>query len=353
MQGTVHGVLAVLMVLLATQASLAQAEFTVLDEAQDASSPASSPAPASPADPASPPPICGTKPINIARMGWSSAAIMAEIHARVLAKAFDCKVQVVPGDLATTGSSMGSTGQPAVAPEMWVTRISDVWNGAVKAQMVRPAATTYTEQVFEGWYVPSYVAATHPDVVSGVALQTVLPEIAGGQKVQLISCPVDWGCNIINQNLVHSLKIDELVDIVAPANRFAMDSLIAEAVSKREPFLLYYWQPNAVLAQFNFAQIDLGPYDEDAFKCLAQSNCADPQPSSFGPESVMIALAEWVFTDAPKVAAYFTRASLPTSEMSALLMALNAPGASVETVADQFVAERADIWSAWTGQGGE
>ncbi|WDR04597.1 glycine betaine ABC transporter substrate-binding protein [Devosia rhodophyticola] len=351
MLGTLRYGLVVLAVLLAIPASFAQAEFTVLDQAQDASGSATN-APA-PDDPAAPPPICGTKPINIARMGWSSAALMAEIHARVLTRAFDCKVQVVPGDLATTGSSMGSTGQPAVAPEMWVTRISDVWNGAIKAQMVRPAATTYSDQVFEGWYAPSYLVAAYPDIVDAAKLSAILPEIAGGQKITLISCPTDWGCRIINQNLVRALGIEDLVDIVTPANRFAMDSLIAEAVSKRDPVLLYYWQPNAVLAQFNFSPVNLGPYNEEAFKCLAQSSCADPVPSSFAPESVMIALSEWVFTDAPGIAAYFTRAILPTSEMSVLLMALNAPGASVESVADQFVAERGDIWSGWVGSTGQ
>ena len=42
-----------------------------------------------------------------------------------------------------------------------------------------------------------------------------------------------------------------------PANRFELDTLIAEAVSRHEPILFYYWQPNSVLAQFAFKSLDL------------------------------------------------------------------------------------------------
>lgn len=320
---------------------VAQDQFTVLDQAQDA--------PQSPATPAPPPPVCGTKPINIAAMSWSSSALLAAIHARLLTAQFDCVTQVVPGDLAATGSSMGSTGQPAVAPEMWVGRIADVWNAAIKAQMVRPATTTYAEQVFEGWFMPDYMAAAFPGLADAKALKELLPTVAAGQKIRLISCPVDWACSIINKNLVRALGLSGLVELIEPANRFDMDRLIAEAVSKRQPVLLYYWQPNAVLSQFSFKPIDLGPYDAEAFKCLAKIACATPEVSSYAPENVVIALAEWVYADAPNIAAYFLRASLSFSEMNALLLQLNAPGASVESVADRFVAERADIWRNWVG----
>ena len=88
---------------------------------------------------APPPPPCGTQPITIARMSWPSAALLAEIHARLLTanlSAATCRCRT--GDLAATGSSMGATGQPAVAPEMWIARIADIWNAAIKAQKVRP-----------------------------------------------------------------------------------------------------------------------------------------------------------------------------------------------------------------------
>jgi glycine betaine/proline transport system substrate-binding protein len=35
--------------------------------------------------------------------------------------------------------------------------------------------------------------------------------------------------------------------------------------------------------------------------------------------------------------------------MDQMLAQLNEPGATAETVADRFVAERADLWQAWVG----
>src|SRR5690606_33681326 len=115
---------------------------------------------------AAPPPPCGTQPITMARMQWPSAALLTEIHARILTANYGCEVRVQEGDMATTGSSMGATGQPAVAPEMWISRIAEIWNAAIKAQEVRQGGTSYVEQVFEGWFVPDYAVALWPEITT-------------------------------------------------------------------------------------------------------------------------------------------------------------------------------------------
>ena len=326
-------------------ANPAWAQITVLDQAQDAQA-----APAPAAEPDAPPPPCGTQPLSIASMSWPSAQILAEIHARLLKQAYDCNVQVIPGDLAATGSSMGSTGQPAVAPEMWTTRVAEVWNAGIEAQMLRPASPTYEDGNLEGWFIPDYLATAQPGMTSAASLASELLTL-GATKPRFISCPIDWACAVINRNLLTAYGLTDLVQLVEPANRFEMDTLIAEAVSKQEPFVFYYWQPNAVLAQFSFASLDMGAYDEAAAQCLAKRECAAPTASAFAPDSVVTALSEWVFTDIPAIAGYFQRTSLPLAEMNTMLAQLGEPGGTVEAVADRFVAERGNIWAAWLGAG--
>ena len=336
----------ILALMLAQPVAPALAQFTVLDNAQDAeTAPADAAAPGNLA-PASAP--CGTQPMTIARMSWPSAALLAEIHARILSQAYGCNTRVIPGDLAATTSSMGSTGQPAMAPEMWVTRIADVWNGAVDAQMLRSAAPTYDTSTFEAWFVPSYMTAAEGSARSAAALSSILAG-AGAAPVRFISCPADWACSVINRNLITAHGLADRLEIVEPANRFEMDALIAEAVSRRENFVFYYWQPNAVLAQLDFQALDMGAFDETAMKCLAAASCTDPKPSAFPSELVVSAVSEWVFTEAPNVAGYFQRATMPIEEMDRLLAAANQPGATIEGVAEQFVAERQQIWQVWTG----
>lgn len=320
----------------------AAAQVSVLDTAQD------SPVPA-PGEPAALPPPCGTQPITIARMSWPSAELLAEIHARVLQRAFGCAVRVIPGDLAATGSSMSTTGQPAVAPELWVTRIAEVWNAGVDAQKLRAAAPTFTQNQLEGWFIPDYLAVTQPQLKSAAALAPLMGQLNDGAPVRFISCPIDWACAVINRNLLAAHGLSDAVEIIEPANRFEMDTLIAEAVSRREPFLFYYWRPNAVLAQFGFAALDMGAYDEAAAKCLARLACPAPAPSAFAPEMVVSALSEWVFAEAPAIAGYFQRASLSLDVMDQLLAQLNEPNASVEGVADRFVSQRDEVWRSWVG----
>lgn len=320
----------------------ALAQITVLDQAQDGRPLIAAPAPDAP------PPICGTQPLTIAQMGWPSAQLLAEIHARILRQEFDCDTRLIPGDLAATGSSMGSAGQPAVAPEMWATRIADVWNAGIDARMIRPAAPSYAESVFEGWFMPDYLASAYPGLTQASALASSLRAIGTG-RLRFISCPTDWACAVINRNLIAALGLADLLDVVEPANRFEMDQLIAEAVSLKQPLMFYYWQPNAVLAQLDFVPLDLGDYDEEAARCLAQLACASPVPSGFASETVVVALAEWVFADAPAIAGYFQRSSLPLAEMNALLAQLSEPGATVEGVAERFVVQRESLWRAWVG----
>jgi glycine betaine/proline transport system substrate-binding protein len=304
------------------------------------------------AEPAAPLP-CGGETISIARMQWPSAELLAEIHARIVAQNFGCEVEVVPGDLAATASSMGTTGQPAVAPELWITRVADIWNAALKGQEVRQAANTYVEPVFEGWFVPNYEVEAHPEITTIEGLKARAADFAVNGRPRFISCPPDWGCAVVNRNLLRAHGMDGQFDIVEPANRFELDALIAEAVSRKEPLLFYYWQPNAVLAQFAFTAVDLGPFNKDNFLCLGRVACASPQPSGFSSDPVIVALAQWVYLEAPEVAGYFQRAHMPFGEMNTLLQNLSEPGATVESVADAFVSARGEIWQPWVGKPAE
>jgi glycine betaine/proline transport system substrate-binding protein len=258
-------------------------------------------------------------------------------------------VQLQESDMATVGSSMGSNGQPAVAPEMWIGRIPEIWNAALQNQKVRQGGASYLEPVFEGWFVPAYVAETWPDVATIEGLKARAAEMGGGRKPRFITCPPDWGCNIINRNMLRAQGLEGVFEVVEPANRFELDTLIAEAVGRNEAIVFYYWQPNAILAQFSFREVALGTYNKDNFLCMGRRACATPLPSSFAPDPVITAVSDWVFVDAPQVASYFQRAKMPFAEMNAMLQQLTEAGVTIESVADRFIAERGAVWRPWAG----
>ena len=82
---------------------------------------------------------------------------------------------------------------------------------------------------------------------------------------------------------------------------------------------------------------------------MGRASCGVTTLTGFAPDPVVVALAEWVYLDAPQVAAYFGRAHMPFAEMNRMLQQLGEAGATVETVADRFVAERGEIWRPWVG----
>ncbi|MDT3707337.1 MAG: glycine betaine ABC transporter substrate-binding protein [Thiobacillus sp.] len=298
---------------------------------------------------APPPPPCGSRPISIARMQWPTAALLAQIHAGILDTAFGCEVHLQEGDLAATGSSMGATGQPAVAPELWVARIPEIWNAAITAQKVRQAGPSYDEPVFEGWFVPDFAVAAWPDLITVEGLKAHAAELTPGRRPRFISCPADWACSVINRNLLRANGLTASFDVIVPANRFELDTLIAEAVGRQEPIVFYYWQPNAILAQFGFKPVDLGAYDKEGFRCAGRPACAAPVPTGFAPDPVVIALSEWVYIEAPQVASYFQRARMPVAEMNAMLQALGRAGGDRRGRGGNFVATRGAVWRPWAG----
>jgi glycine betaine/proline transport system substrate-binding protein len=312
--------------------------ITVLDNAQDGAAGASAA------------PLCGTRPISIARLPWPSAAILAEIHARILSREFGCTTQVLAGDLNGSVSAMASSGQPAIVPEMWAMRVLGTWNQAIEAQTARQAGASFDSSVFEGWFAPAYAVAADPALGAVATLAEASALAEGGAGLRFISCPPDWGCAIVNRNLVAALGLGDSIEIVTPANRFEMDAVIAEGISRREPFLFYYWQPNALLAQLDFTALDMGSFEVEAAQCLARVTCINLQPSAFAPETVVNGVAEWVFADAGPVARYLQRAQMPLPEMNELLAQMNEPGATPEAVADRFLAEREEIWRPWAAQ---
>jgi len=117
------------------------------------------------------------------------------------------------------------------------------------------------------------------------------------------------------------------------------------------PFSSTHRQPNAILAQFVFKPVAMPAFDPDAFKCAGQGACAGLKPTGFSPDPVVVGLADRARHGSPAGGGLISVApDGPVAEMDKLLLELGEPGATVETIADRFVALRQDIWQPWVGQ---
>ncbi|HUV32239.1 MAG TPA: glycine betaine ABC transporter substrate-binding protein [Devosiaceae bacterium] len=291
--------------------------------------------------------ICGGREITIADMRWPSATILAHIHSIILFEELGCAARIVSGDIASTGSSMATTQQPAIAPEMWIARIPEIWNSATSAGSVRPVANTFLGGPMEGWFVPKFVADANPELFEAEQLFGMREIFGGAGRSRFVSCPADWACSVINRNLLKAFRLQVIFRAEEPADRFALDQILAEAISRREPIVLYYWQPNAAIARFGLKSLELGLFNPDAWPCLGTVDCPAPQQSSFPAEPVVIAVAQWLVEEAPLVIDYLQQAIMPLDEMNRLLAELNEGGGGPAAVARHFYETRQDLWAGW------
>lgn len=291
---------------------------------------------------------CGNRPLSIASMQWPSSQILAMIHAQILGGELGCQVQVVPGEMVSTVSSMANVGEPGIAPEIWVSRIASTWNSLMETGRLRAEAATFLAGNLEGWYLPPHMAEQFPQIKSMADLKENIGQLtSGGDRVKFISCPSDWACSVINQNLLRAYDLQDRVELVVPKNRFEMDNLIGEVASRRQSAIFYYWQPNPILSQFDFLALEMGEYVEENFKCLAQINCPQPKPSNFAADKPFIVVADWVSIEAPLVARYLRAAMMPVEEMNLMLSWQAEGGLDFERLARRFVAEREEVWGVW------
>jgi glycine betaine/proline transport system substrate-binding protein len=295
--------------------------------------------------------ICGNREITIADMRWPSASILAHIHSIILFEELGCAARIVSGDIASTGSSMATTQQPAIAPEMWIARIPEIWNSATSAGSVRPVANTYLGGPMEGWFVPKFVADAHPELFKAEQLFDMRDIFGGVGRSRFVSCPADWACSVINRNLLKAFRLPVIFRTEEPADRFALDQTLADAISRREPIVLYYWQPNAAIAQFGLKPLEMGLYNPDAWPCLGTLDCPAPQQSSFPPEPVVIAVAQWLQDEAPLVVDYLQQAIMPLDEMNRLMALMSEENGSPAEIARQFYETRQDVWRPWLPAG--
>lgn len=325
----------------------AQAQVQVLETRQLGGMAAQRAAP--PANP------CASDDFTIAEMGWPSAAILAHIHSKVIAARFDCPVRLIAGDPEATISSMTTTRQPALAPEIWASRYAELWNGALRAQSVRAAGDTFSGGPLEAWFVPRYVQENNPGLIAAARLADHWQVFAGedGEKAEIVSCPPDWACNLVTGKMIVAYGLDERFEPVEPFDRFTLDRTVSDKVAQRAPVLTYYWQPNALISRLDLVPLDMGPFDLGNAQCMALSDCVPFGASAYAPDTVLIAAAEWVFTDAPELAAYLSRASMPLEEMNRLLAWQAENEASPEEVATHFIVTRPEIWRGWTGEADE
>ena len=295
---------------------------------------------------------CGTdRTIDIAEMTWPSAAALAHIHATILEEGYGCDVEIVAGDTVPTSSSMMTRGTPAIAPELWTSAIEDAWAAAIEEGTVVQLSDAITDGTVEGWFIPEYVQAEHPDLTTAEAV-IARPELfldpEEPSQGRLYSCPPGWACELSTSALFEAFDMEESWNLFSPGSGGALDASIARAFTREEPILFYYWGPTAILGKYPAVQLEIGEADMEVYACNTDPDCDESAGVTAYPSSpAVVGAAAWIQEEAPVVAEYFTKVGLTNAQISELLVYGDENQADAEETAENFLKTKQDVWTQW------
>ena len=294
---------------------------------------------------------CSTdKTITIAEMTWLSASGMAHITHRILSDGYGCNAQLVPGDTVPTGASMLTKGKPHIAPEFWVSTAEATWQKMENNGNVYKAGRVFSDGGKEGWWIPDYVAEENPGLKSITDLPRyaeLFTEIGNLRQGRLYGCPPGWGCEIVTNNLFKALNLQESYELFSPGSGANLKASIVRKVTRREPFVAYYWGPTAVIGKYNLVRLDMPPYDAQRFSCLTNVNCANPQVSGWKPGEVVVAAVTALRTDAPEVALFLSKLQISNATINRLLAWADDRSADGAEMAQYFLQTERAVWQKW------
>ncbi len=294
---------------------------------------------------------CGTKDeIQIAEMTWASAGLLAQSIQKILEKGYGCNASIVPGDTVPTATSMLTKNKPDIAPELWISTATAIWEKILKKGNAYKAGDVFSEGGLEGWYIPDYVAEANPGLKSVTDLPKyahLFKEAATGDKGRLYVCPPGWACEIVNTNMFKALDLGGKFEAFSPGSGANLKASIARKVTRKEPVVAYYWAPTAVVGRYNLVRLDMPAYDAEKYKCLADKNCQDPKATGWPRGEVAVAVTTELRDKAPNVAAFLAKVQLPNDTTNKILAWADENKAGNKETAEYFLKNHEDIWTKW------
>lgn len=294
---------------------------------------------------------CGSAgTITIAEMTWLSAATLAHVAQKIMAEGYGCDAQLVPGDTVPTATAMLTRSQPTVAPELWVSTVQAQWDQMQEKGNVYKASDIFSDGGQDGLWVPDYVLADNPELrtIEDLAANWEIFEDNANPGVgRLYNGPPGWASEVIITNYYKALGLEGSFELFSPGSGESLKASIARAVAQREPWVGYYWGPSDVVGKYNLVRLGMPESDREAFTCLTDANCADPQVTGWAAGEVAVAVVSELKDEAPAVADFLSRMQVPNAEISAVLAWGDDTGATAEEVAEYFLREHEAIWTAW------
>lgn len=284
---------------------------------------------------------CGK--VSITEMNWASGAIVTSIAKFLMVQGYGCDVTVMPSSTVPAVTSVAETGSPDIVTELWVNSVPIFLELEAEGR-VKTLGNVLSDGGVEGWWVPKYVVDAHPETanIDGVLAN---PELVGGI---FYNCPEGWGCRIKNDNLQKAYGFSEAgLEIFNPGSGETLASSLASAYQSKKPWFGYYWAPTSLLGRYDMVLVDVGPFDAEAYKCAADSECTNPQKTAYPAAPVLTGATTDFANREPQIAEMMSKLSFTNQQMGMVLAWQEENKATADEAAVYFLTEFKDVWPNW------
>ena len=295
---------------------------------------------------------CGE--VSIASMNWQSAEVLSNVDKIILNDGYGCSADIIVVDAASGITSQVEKGKPDIIPEAWVDLFPELVKGPLAEGRVVALVPSLTDGGQAGWFIPRYMLDKNPNInkiAEILAHPEAFPSQEDPSKGAIFNGPTGWGGTIATNQLSKAFDVKgKSFEVIDTGSAAALDSSMAKAYERKEPWLGFYWEPTSLLGMYDMVPVDFGVQHDAAEwkRCTSVDTCADPKPNTFPKDNVLtLASKSFIERTDPAAVDYLKARSWNNKTVNALMAWMTENQATGEDGARHFLSEHPEIWTKW------
>ena len=151
----------------------------------------------------------------------------------------------------------------------------------------------------------------------------------------------------MTRNQIRAHGLDGEYNAYSPGNAAAQRAAITSAYKRKRDVVFYYWTPTSLAGSLDLVKLELPPVDKKKTACIADPDCANPQPSGFESYPVKTVVNSGFAEQAPTLVAFLAKVNVPDTDISKILGRMDEEGLEIQEAAHLFLKEHGDTWRKW------
>jgi glycine betaine/proline transport system substrate-binding protein len=283
-------------------------------------------------------------PIKLTINEWTGQTITTHIAGQIL-KGMGYNVDYVVAGYFPQMTAL-QDGSVTVALEIWTTNIGDAYDKAIETKNVVDIGGLGLKPV-ETWFYPAYMEEKCTGLPDWKALKkcaSIFSTADTAPDGRLLDYPADWGTTNKDR-----LKALDLPFVSIPAgSEGALVAEIKSAFAKKSPLLVMYFKPHWLFGKYDLREVALPPYE---------AGCFDKPEVGINPKATYdcdfvrgdVRKVAWVGMEKkwPAAAKVLASLRLTNEEQIPMIAKIDDDGASLDSVAADWLKANESKWKSW------